>query len=70
MPKKSEFTEAVQDVVQEWKKAHERPTTGIPLGQERVSKQTARARLAKMSPLERQALVDRVGIDAVMEMLE
>jgi len=41
----------------------------VPFGMERVSSMTARTRLKKLSPEGRKRLIDKMGIDAVVDMV-
>jgi len=58
----------VFDRVKEVKQS--RPDADIPFGQERIGKKTALTRLKKMSPQARKQLIDKVGLDAVLKIIE
>jgi len=72
MAKRNEFTEAVllmKDELNRLRKTSAKADP-IPFMQERVtSKATARARLTSMSPQERQAFLEKNGVDEVMRIL-
>jgi len=70
MAKRSPYTQAANNVVGEYLKMRQRPSQAIPFGQERVSKETMAARVAKMGAEERAALIEKVGVDALLVMLK
>ena len=70
MGKVNPYTQAVQNVVAEWRRVHKREATRIPFGFEEVGRDAARRRLALMSPDERTAMVQQFGIDAIIKLVQ
>jgi hypothetical protein len=72
MPKRNEFTEAVLSMKDELTRMRKTATKAdpIPFMEERLSsKAAARSRIVNMSAAERQAFIEKNGVDEVMRIL-
>ena len=71
MPKQSEATKVVLNIIEQVKKSRELADKhpGIPLMQQEVSRAQAAAQLRRMTPEERTRFLAEKGQDAVLAML-
>jgi hypothetical protein len=63
----TQMMERILDRYHEFKNAH-RDDDEVPFMQEKISRRSASARINEMTPIQRRALVDRVGIDEAIRM--
>jgi hypothetical protein len=68
--RRSEYTQAVLNLVEEYRATRKRPMRGVPFGQEDTEPGVARDRVARMTPAEREAWVRQVRLDAALKLFD